>query len=261
MNDTTQLPAEVIKALDYGAVSAINALRTISGLGLYDAKLLVDEYLQRHPEHPLSRRMREAAHAEPKSVRGVASRHEIVTADPVAGVAIPLDALPKRIAAGGCYVILREKIDCESWLGEATKACVAAMADMQSLEIVDEERRNNSGDVSGAVLKLLGPFSREAIQGLHDKLQRALPAGVSVRVVAGIQWSAATIPPDELTVEYFLHEFTRQSPMVGATTACVKLTHGPTGTLCRSTAHRNRTLNYEEALLLLISLIRDGSAA
>lgn len=256
MRDADQLPPEVVKALEMGAVSGIKALRSISGLGLYEAKLVIDAYLQRHPEHPLAQRMTGGAKIEPRGESSVAWWDEIVVADPVAGKAVAFDSLAKKIVAPACYVLLREKTHCENWLGEAIKACVGAMVDINTIEILDEERRSKDGDISAAVLKLLRPLSREAIHALPERLQRSLPEGLSFRVVQAAQWNEAAIPCDELTVEYFLHEFSRRSSMVSSTTSCVKLMHRPTGTLCRSTAHRRRTENYEEALLFLASLLK-----
>jgi len=256
MTDAEQLPAEVVKALEMGGVSGIKALRSISGLGLYEAKLAIDAYLQRHPEHPLSRRMREGALAEPRNENGSAWWDEIITADPVAGEAVAFDSLPKEVVAPACYVLLRETASCESWLGEAIKACSSAMVDKTTIEVVDEERRSKDGDMSAAVLKLPRPLSIGAIRALPKRLQEDLPEGVSFRVLEAAQWNEAAIPPNELTVEYFLHEFSRRSRMVSPTTSCVKLIHQPTGIFCRSTTHRNRERNYEEALLLLASLLK-----
>jgi hypothetical protein len=258
VTDADRLPPEVVKALEMGGVSGIKALRSISGLGSYEAKLAIDAYLQRHPEHPLSHQMREVAQIDPRSEQGVAWWDEIVTADPVAGEAVAFDSLPKEVVAPECYVILREKTNCESWIGEAIKACGSAMVDMNAIEFVDEERRSKDGDLSAAVLKLLRPLSREAIRALPEKLQRSLPEGVSFRVVEAAQWNEAAIPPDEMTVEYSLHEFARRGRMVSPTTSCVKLMHRHTGTLCRSTTHRRRIRNYEEALLLLASLLKEA---
>lgn len=250
------LPDEVVKALDMSAVMATKTLQGISGLGLYEAKLAVDAYLERHPEHPLSKRLASSSVA-PRADRAGTLSGELLTAEPVPAEAPAFDSLARVVAPPELYVLLRESAPGQAWIHEALKACVDAGIDTAKIEIFDEERRSGHGNLSAAVLKLSGSLSNEAILALPENLRRRLAEGIGFRLVRAARWSEAAIPPDELELEYFLHEFSKQSPMVWKTTSCVRLRHIPTGILCRSTAHRSRAKNYEEALLLLASLLKE----
>ncbi|WP_459991941.1 peptide chain release factor family protein [Methylosoma difficile] len=262
MTDTVKLDPEVVKALEISAVSGIRALQNSSGLGLYEAKLVIDAYLLQHPEHPLSQQIAEAAKANRQIRVGVGFQNEVIYADPIAGEPIPFESLQKEITAPECYVVLRELSDCENWLGEAIKACSAAMVDVNAVQIVDNEYRNDNGDISSAVLKLPCPLAREANKALSESLQRNLPRNISFHVVQAANWEkAATIPLHELAVEYFLKEFSRRGRMYLPTTSCVRLMHKPTGIFCRISAHRSRAKNYEEALLLLTSHLMEAGRA
>lgn len=181
-----------------------------------------------------------------------------ITAEPVPAEAPVFDSLERAVVSPELYILLREDVPRKAWLGEALKACVDAGIDMSMAEILDEELRNGDGDLSAAVLKLSGPLSSEAVCALPQALRRRLGEGISFRLVRAAQWCEAAIPTDELELEYFLYEFSRPSCMIAKTTSCVRLRHRPTGMLCRSTAHQRRAMNYQEALLLLASLLKGG---
>lgn len=257
MSTADQIPQEVLDALEISLVSGIEALRSIRGIGLYEAKLVIDAYLQEHPEHRISQQMRAGAQDMPLN-DGLPRWGEIVTAEPVAGEAVAFDYLEKKVGAPECYILLRESFNGESWIGEAIKACSRAMVNLDAVHIVDEERRSKDGDISAAVIKLSTALSRDAIQALTEELRLSLPQNGCFRLVTGAQWNDAAILPNELTVEYFLYEFSTRSRMVWPTTSCVKLVHRPTGITSRSTTHRRRVDNYEEALLLLASLLKES---
>lgn len=259
MTNTVRLDPEVVKALEISAVSGILALQSSRCLGIYEAKLAIDAYLLQHPEHPLSLQIAESAKANRQCKVAVGFENELIYADPVAGEPIPFELLKKKITTPTCYVLLRDRAECKNWLGEATKVCRTAMLDADAIEIVDEECRNEYGDVSSAVLKLSGELTREAIKDLPESLLSNLPRSINFHVVrAASLEKAATIPLNELTVEYFLKEFSRRGCMISPTTSCVRLMHKPTGILCRISAHRRRASNYEEALLLLTSLLTEA---
>lgn len=256
MSDPGALPDEVVRALEMSAVMAIKTLQRISGLGLYEAKLAVDAYLERHPEHSLSRRLA-SADVVPRGARVGSLIGEFLTAEPVPAGAPAFDSLTRTVARPELYVLLRERVHCRTWIGEAVKACADAGIDIAMIEILDEEWRSGDGDLSAAVLKLMGPLSGDATRALPGTLRRRLGEGISFRVVPAAEWSEVAIPTGELELEYFLQEYSRQSPMVWKSTSCVRLRHRPSGMLCRSTAHRSRAKNYEEALLLLASLLKE----
>jgi hypothetical protein len=258
--DSDGLPDEVVKALELSAVSAINVLQLIRHLGLYEAKLLVDSYLERHPEHPLCQQLAGAA-ATSQVERTDRWWDEILTADAEPAGLMEFDSLEREVVAPEFYVLLRERVDCKDWIGGALRASISAMTDMATIDFLDEERPSNKGDLSAAVLRMSAPLSKEAIRSTLEIVRRGLPEGGSFRVIEAVQWSDAAIPLDELALEYFQHEFSRRGRMVSPTTSCAKLTHRPTGTVCRSTLHRRRAKNYEEALLLLASLLKAKNEA
>lgn len=256
MSDPDGLPAEVVQALKISAALAIKTLQGISGLGLYESKVAVDAYLEWHPEHALSLRSASSSVA-PRGEKAGAMLDDFATAEPVRAEAPVFDSLARVVATPELYVLLREGVPGKEWLGEALKAFVDAGLDTARIEVIDEESRSGNGDLSAAVLKLSGALSNEALLALPETLGRRLAEGISFRLVQAVQWSEAAISPDELELEYFLHEFSRQSPMVWKTTSSVRLKHRTTGILCRSTAHRRRATNYQEALLLLASLLKE----
>lgn len=52
MNDGHELPAEVVEAINAGhKIEAIKRLREARGLGLKDAKDIVDSEMRKHPQH------------------------------------------------------------------------------------------------------------------------------------------------------------------------------------------------------------------
>lgn len=257
VSDLDGLPSAVVEALEISAALAIKTLQGLNGLGLYEAKRAVDAYLERHPEHPLSQRSENSLVA-PRGERAGALLSECITAEPVPAEAPVFDSLARVVVAPELYIFLREDVPCKAWLGEALKACVDAGIDMSMTEILDEELRNGDGDLSAAVLKLSGLLSNEAIRALPQTFRRRLDEGINFRLVRAAQWCEAAIPADELELEYFLHEFSRPSCTIVKTTSCVRLRHRPTGILCRSTAHRRRAMNYQEALLLLASLLKES---
>lgn len=249
------LPAEVLQALEISAVLAIKTLQCLNGLGLYEAKLAVDAYLERHPEHPLSQR--QASSSVAPLCERVGALGEFITAEPVPAEAPVFDSLTRAVVSPELYILLSEDIPNKAWIAEALKACVDAGIDISMTEILDEKRRNGDGDLSAAVLKLSGSLSNEAIRALPQALRRRLAEGISFRLVPAAQWGEAAIPIDELELEYFLHEFSRPSRMIAKTTSCVRLRHKTSGIVCRSTAHQRRATNYQEALLLLASLLKE----
>ncbi len=167
-------------------------------------------------------------------------------------------AVVAQVRLPEAYVIARaSKADGGLWVGALLSICARRVGDASSIEIIDEEQENGAGDMAGAVLKLCEPLPAEVFLQLSQELQGNCPEGVKARLLGGAS-PAMSLAPQDLLVEYFRREFAMRSRMIVHTDCCVRLTHVPTGRSARSTAHRSRVLNCEEALLLLGSLVRQG---
>lgn len=142
-------------------------------------------------------------------------------------------------------------------MGDLLRTCSRALRDSWSLEIIDEERANATGDMLGVVLKISEQMPVEPYQWLSEELRAKYCDGVKARLLKGVQPVEMILQPMDFLVDYFREEFAVNSPMVHHTDSCVKLTHLATGVIARSTTHRSRSMNYDEALLLLESLVRE----
>lgn len=163
-----------------------------------------------------------------------------------------------RVRLPEAYVVASgSKADGGLWVGALLRICARMVDDANSIEIIDEERENGAGDMAGAVLKLCEPLPAEVFQQLSQEIQRNCPEGVNARLLRGAS-PAMSLAPQDLLIEYFRREFAVNSRMIHHSDSCARLTHVPTGISARSTAHRSKVLNCEEALLLLESLVRQG---
>jgi hypothetical protein len=246
------LPEEVIKELEWSAVGAIKILRQHRGIGLYEAKLAIDAYLEQHPEHPRAPR-----ESQQSQIQDQPAQSPFVELPPIAGSPIPLELLPNRTALPLAYVVAQADLpDHGKWFGDLLKVCLRALKE-SSIQILDEKRRSEAGDIVSVAVKIVEPADSNSLKDLLRVLEQHLPKEINWSLVhAGSREDAAEIPLEAVEVEYFLQEFSYRSYMVASTTNCVRLKHLPTGISCRSTAHRGRTQNYEEALLLLSSLLK-----
>jgi hypothetical protein len=251
------LPPDVLEALAGSAVAAIRALQMSQGIGLYEAKLVIDGYLEKHPEHPLAVLMSQSQARSANIVEAVAPSKSGQVASSERGQPLSVEALPQRIPPPEVYLIARAGIGNDGWFSVALKACLGIVVDSSSVQVVDEEQGSERGDLIGAAVKISEPLSSAALDRLLEVLKRELPPEVSFRLLHGATRSELSILPEELSVEYFRKEFAVDSRMVHHSTSCAKLTHLPTQVSSRSTDHRSRIANYEEALFLLASLLRN----
>lgn len=261
--DDEPLPPEVLQALRGSVVAGIRALQKSRGIGLYEAKQLIDSHLGldiAHPSTIQSKNQQSTSEHQSQHTRTIQKypwqREPFIPASTVLGEPIELASLPNRAFSPGAYVLASapESAD-RRWYADALKVCFAESLDPALLKVVDEELRNEKGDVASVAIKLPGPISSTQLHALAGKLRQRLANDVNCRVLIGCPREEAALPAQELEVEYFVHEFARPGRMSYPGTSCVKLTHIPTGLTARSTSDRNRFLNYEEALLLLCSLI------
>jgi hypothetical protein len=163
-----------------------------------------------------------------------------------------------RIRLPEAYVLASSDVPDAEWLGNLLRVCISTVTDTSSIEVIDELYASADGDVISAAVKLAAPMSDEQFRRLSNDL-RSLPLQkLNVRMVR-VNPNDAKLPDQaELHIEYFRREFARDSQMVRHTDSCVRVTHVPTGTVARSTLHRNRVLNQDEALLLLKAALATG---
>lgn len=145
------------------------------------------------------------------------------------------------------------------WTAEVLRACHRAEINPRSIEIIDEEQATATGDLSGVILKICEQLTPETIQRLPEEIQATCPQGVSTWLIRGASPANFALNSEDISTEYFRHEFAVDSNMIHHTESCARLTQRSTGRSARSTAHRSRALNAEEALFLLESLVRSDS--
>lgn len=156
-----------------------------------------------------------------------------------------------RIRLPEAYILASSDVPDSEWLGDLLRTCISTVKDIGSIEIVDEFYASTDAEVISAAVKLTTPMSDEQFQRLSQDLQSPLLQKLNVRIVKVQPHDAEFLDQTELRIEYFRQEFAKDSQMVRHTDSCVRITHLPTGNMVRSTLHRNRMLNQDEALLLL----------
>lgn len=254
------IPPDAIEALEISAVNAIRALQSSHGLGLYEAKLVIDAYLQKHPTHP--RVLGVSQSASSKTVPPLKTfeqyRDALVATSPIAGEPLAMESLPNRTRPPAHYIVARAtNADGGQWFREVRRASLDSVNSSDSVEIVDEEPGSKVGDLLGVTLKLTDSLSRDRFESLTEELERMRSLGVHCRLVRGCGRHSLSIPPEDLQVEYFLSEYPEVAGHVWPILNCVRLTHRPSGIVSRVTYHRRKDINYEEALYLLASLLQD----
>jgi len=257
------LPPNVSSALNISAVAAIRTLRENHGVGLYEAKQIVDAYLERHPAHPLALRQTQSATQSPASARKTFEqyRDSLLATSPEPGDPIPLEALPNRIRPPAYYVVVRRANAADEHpFPRVLRACLDSVVNQDCVELVDEEYGPTVWDTVGMTVKLIGPITGHEVSGLMEQLERICSPTTSWRVVRGRTAEELAIGPKDLKVEYFLREHARESHL-WPTVSCVRLTHHPSGLVARATSHRQKLINYEEAIYILDSLLKDSGHA
>lgn len=143
------------------------------------------------------------------------------------------------------------------WVRDLWRLCIGVVAEPSAVEVDDEKQLSAEGDVDEAVLSITLPMPAEGVQRLTEELREKLASGVNARLVKAVQPDGFRLHSAHILVEYFRREFAVDSRMVVHVASCVKLTHVPSGTVARSTRHRSRALNQNDALLLLESLVAE----
>jgi hypothetical protein len=148
----------------------------------------------------------------------------------------------------------RKRITADNWLGDLLRP-ILAVSSSSAVEIIDERLANDKGGIISAVVKVVEQVSESKLRELIDHFREASSGNVDVRLVRAVPPGSVVIDRAQCVVEYFRLEFAVDSRMVKHTESCVKVTHAPTGIAVRSTSHRSRIVNEQEALLVLESLL------
>ncbi len=137
---------------------------------------------------------------------------------------------------------------------DVMRKCLLAIQEaFLEAEVIDEQFREHTEDLTGFVLKASGPAAYETLLPLMPKLQDHHPGQITVQLSK--EAVNSVVDPSEFQAEYFRREPATDSEFVVHVDSCVRLTHSATGTVARSTCHRSQAANYEEALALMQSLL------
>lgn len=122
-----------------------------------------------------------------------------------------------------------------------------------------DERFDTTGLSTEVVVKLVeGTSTAQISQALKNLLNRRVQT-LDVRFVAAIDPDELDIDAHDYSIEYFRREGAVNTQFIFHGDSCAKLVHYATGNVARSTRHRNKARNLEEAVQLLAALIRNES--
>lgn len=170
--------------------------------------------------------------------------------------------MPPRIRVPEAYVLARASIEDRGlWLTELLRTCATVVGDSNSLELIDEEQSSNAGDLASATVKITKPLSITLYKTLLACLRASCPDGVSVQLISASSAEPINVDSTDFVVEHFRREFSMDSQFIFHAESCTKITHRPTGITTRSTIHRSRLVNDEEAIVLMSSILKVRSAA
>lgn len=164
--------------------------------------------------------------------------------------------MSQRIAPPEAYIVARASLsDGGHWISDVLKVVHDTFGAGETVEIIDLEQVNTNGDMATLALKIASPMSSAAYAQLSINLDSVCRPGVEVRLLKGVRDADHILSLDDVVVEYFRREFAKDCREIVHKERCVRLTHLPTGCSVRSTAHRGKTANYDEAKFLLASLL------
>lgn len=155
------------------------------------------------------------------------------------------------------YLIASTSIDTSIWSYEFIRSIFQILGETTSVEVIDELDKTDINNVASLVLKFESPMSDNTFQFLAENIQLNCPPEVSARLIRGAALEDMVFKPKDISIEYFKKESARESYMIRYTECCVELTHRPTGIIARCTYARSKFINYDEALLLLKSLLNE----
>lgn len=169
----------------------------------------------------------------------------------------------RRVPAADAFLILRTRHARQDSSRDPVNRFFAELHQLVGLgrtyDVIDE-RLHADGRCKELTIKFLAdicyaPMASAIAQLLADQHCQ----WVQAQFVAALDPAEITLRAHDYTVEHFRREGAIDSGMVVHLRSCVKLVHHASGTEARSTSHRNRDWNLEEALQLLAALVRNHS--
>jgi hypothetical protein len=155
------------------------------------------------------------------------------------------------------YLIASTSVDTSIWSYEFIRSIFQILGETTSVEAIDELEKTEINNIASLVLKFESPMSDSTFQFLAENIQLNCPPEVSARLIRGAALEGMVFKPKDISTEYFKKERVHESYMINPIECCVKLTHRPTGIIARCTSARSKFINYDEALLLLKSLLNE----
>jgi hypothetical protein len=170
--------------------------------------------------------------------------------------------MPQGIRSPYAYVLARASIeDGGRWLAGLLRACATVVDDLNSVELVDEEQASEAGDLASATIKISKPLLPTLYNALFECLRTSCPVGVSVQLIPASSAVSVDVGSADFSVEHFRREFAVDSQFTCHGVSCTRITHRPSGSTARSTMHRSRLANDEEAIVLMSSILMAGHDA
>jgi len=153
------------------------------------------------------------------------------------------------------YLIASTSVDTSIWSYEFIRSIFQILGESTLVGEIDDLSISDINNVARLVLKFESPMSDSTFQFLAENIQLNCPPEVSARLIRGVSLDDIVFEPKDISIEYFKKERVHESYMITPIECCVKLTHRPTGIIARCTYARSKFINYDEALLLLKSLV------
>jgi hypothetical protein len=141
------------------------------------------------------------------------------------------------------------------------RTALDAVEDKSAIELLDLESANPAGDLASFIVKISEPLPPPVFAQMAEVARAASGNGVEYKLVRAVSEPVQVLSLDDVSTEYFRREFAVDSPFVIHSETCVKLTHRPTGLTARCTDGRQKSRNFEEALLVLASLVASFNMA
>jgi hypothetical protein len=170
--------------------------------------------------------------------------------------------MTQRISKPEAYIIGRALLPDGRHLSlDVMRTALDAVEDKSAIELLDLESANPAGDLASFVVKISEALPPTVFSQMAEVTWAASGNGVEYKLVRAVSEPVQVLSLDDVSTEYFRREFAVDSPFVIHSETCVKLTHRPTGLTARCTDGRQKSRNFEEALLVLASLVASFNMA
>jgi len=162
----------------------------------------------------------------------------------------------QTISKPGAYIIGRASLADGRYLSlDVMRAALDAVEDESTIELLDLESANPAGDLASFIVKISEPLPPPTFAQMAEVARAASGNGVEYKLLRAATEPGQFLSLDDVSTEYFRREFAVDSQFVVHRETCVRLTHRPTGLAARCTDDRRKSRNFEEALLVLASLV------